>query len=215
MGLCFTSYIVKKFLIRKDYEVLKLTRIGKLFFTFLLLLIAILFYNLFLKEFNPLTETKIIHSDSLPTEIHPIVQERSNQLLQQAADKGIVIVITDSFRSVEDQDRLYEKGRSAEGNIVTHAKGAESYHNFGLAIDFALKTPSGNVVWDLNYDRNENGRDDWTEVVDMAKALGFEWGGDWDQFKDYPHLQMDFGLTIAELQQGQRPEGPSMTADTD
>lgn len=179
------------------------------------MLTTFLFFILFHKESNPLTESKTIRSDSLPTELHPIVQERSNQLIQQAADKGIVIVIPDSFRSVEDQDRLYEKGRTEEGNIVTNAKGGESYHNFGLAIDFALKTPSGNVVWDMQYDRNENGRADWAEVVDMAKALGFEWGGDWVQFKDYPHLQMDFGLTIAELQDGKRPAESSVTADTE
>jgi len=142
------------------------------------------------------------------------VKERSNQLIQQAADKGIVIVITDDFRSAEDQDLLYEKGRSTEGNIVTYAKGGESYHNFGLAIDFALKTPSGNVIWDMQYDGNNNGKADWTEVVKMAKALGFEWGGDWAKFKDYPHLQMNFGLTIAQLQNGERPAESSITADT-
>ena len=191
---------------------MRLTRIGKLFFTFLFLLI--LFFFLFLKESPPPTEPKIIHSDSLPTELHPIIKERSNQLIQQAADNGIVIVITDGFRNVEDQDLLYEKGRSMEGNIVTNAKGGESYHNYGLAIDFALKTPSGNVIWDMQYDGNKNGKADWTEVVKMAKALGFEWGGDWAKFKDYPHLQMDFGLTIAKLQNGERPAETSITADT-
>jgi peptidoglycan L-alanyl-D-glutamate endopeptidase CwlK len=199
-------------LIRKDNEVLKLNWKGKLFVTFFLVLI--LYFILFLKESDPPTESKINLTDSLPTELHPLVEERSNQLIQQAADKGIVIVITDGFRSSEDQDRLYENGRTAEGNIVTHAKGGESYHNFGLAIDFALKTPSGNVIWDMHYDRNENGRSDWTEVVKMAKALGFDWGGDWTNFKDYPHLQMDFGLTIADLQIGERPAESSLTADT-
>jgi peptidoglycan L-alanyl-D-glutamate endopeptidase CwlK len=142
------------------------------------------------------------------------VRERSDQLVQQAAAKGIVIMITDDFRSAEDQDRLYEKGRTAEGNIVTHAKGGESYHNFGLAVDFAIRTPSEDVIWDMQYDGNKNGKGDWNEVVELAKALGFEWGGDWSQFKDYPHLQMNFGLTLAELQNGERPADTSFTADT-
>lgn len=151
---------------------------------------------------------------SLPTELHPIVRERSDQLIQQAAAKGIVIMITDDFRSTEDQDVLYEKGRTAEGNIVTHAKGGESYHNFGLAVDFAIKTPNDDVIWDMQYDGNKNGKGDWNEVVELAKSLGFSWGGDWSQFKDYPHLQMDFGLTLADLQNGKRPAGTSLTADT-
>jgi peptidoglycan LD-endopeptidase CwlK len=125
-----------------------------------------------------------------------------------------VIVITDDFRSMEDQDALYEKGRSSVGSIVTHARGGESFHNFGLAIDFAIKTPDENIIWDMQYDGNQNGKSDWDEVVELAKALGFEWGGDWAQFKDYPHLQMNFGLTLADLQNGKRPDETSLTADT-
>nr|WP_274521058.1 M15 family metallopeptidase [Neobacillus niacini] len=161
-----------------------------------------------------LRDLNISNSTPLPTELHPIVKERSTQLIQQSAAKGIVIVITDDFRSVEDQDRLFEKGRTVAGNIVTNAKGGESYHNFGLAIDFAIKTPSENVIWDMQYDGNLNGKADWNEVVELAKALGFEWGGDWTQFKDYPHLQMSFGLTLADLQNGKRPAKSSLTADT-
>lgn len=161
-----------------------------------------------------ITRLKIGQSGDFPTELHPIVKERSNQLIQQSAQKGIVIVITDDFRSMEDQDALYEKGRTVEGNIVTHARGGESYHNFGLAIDFAIKTPSKSIIWDMQYDGNQNGQSDWNEVVGIAKTLGFEWGGDWAQFKDYPHLQMNFGLTLAELRSGKRPAETPITVDT-
>lgn len=175
----------------------------------MLVLIFILFYL----DTKPSTESTENQSVPLPTELNPIVKERSNQLIQQAAKKGIVVVITDSFRSAEDQDKLYAQGRTTEGTIVTNAKGGESFHNYGLAIDFALETPSGDVVWDRGYDRNGNGKADWAEVVQMAKALGFEWGGDWTGFKDYPHLEMNFGLTIADLQNGERPAGTTLTAD--
>ncbi|WML57834.1 M15 family metallopeptidase [Neobacillus sp. PS2-9] len=189
---------------------MKLKRIGSLLFIISFALIIIL---LFMEE-NPISDLNTNQSVSFPTELHPIVKERSDQLIQKSARKRIRVVITDGFRSAEDQDRLYEQGRSTEGTIVTYAKGGESYHNFGLAIDFALKDPSGNVIWDMNYDGNKNGKADWTEVVVMAKALGFDWGGDWAQFKDYPHLQMDFGLTVADLQNGERPADSSMTVDT-
>jgi len=42
----------------------------------------------------------------------------------------------------------------------------------------------------MEYDGNNNNQSDWMEVVDIAKNLGFEWGGDWQGFKDYPHFQM-------------------------
>ncbi|WML38204.1 M15 family metallopeptidase [Neobacillus sp. OS1-2] len=193
---------------------MKRKRIGNSIYLFLLVLTAILLFIFFDKEINPFTDSTNTRSDSYPTELHPIVKERSNQLIQQSAKKGIVIVITDDFRSAEDQNRLYEKGRTANGTIVTYAKGGESYHNFGLAVDFALKTPSGDIIWDRQYDGNKNGKADWNEVVEMAKVLGFEWGGDWADFKDYPHLEMNFGLSIADLQNGDRPAGTSLTADT-
>ncbi|NYE08741.1 peptidoglycan L-alanyl-D-glutamate endopeptidase CwlK [Bacillus niacini] len=192
---------------------MKLNWKGRLLFTFIIGLIILFFVQ------NPigtsiLNRLNIGDSAPMPTELHSVVRERSNQLIQHAADKGIVMVITDDFRSAEDQDRLYEQGRTVAGNIVTNARGGESFHNFGLAIDFAIKTPSADIIWDMQYDGNQNGIADWNEVVEMAKSLGFEWGGDWAQFKDYPHLQMNFDLTLADLQNGKRPADLSLTADT-
>ncbi|PZD96429.1 M15 family peptidase [Paenibacillus sambharensis] len=139
------------------------------------------------------------------TGLHPIVAAKQNELIRLTEEAGITILITDGFRSKEEQDALYRQGRSDEGPVVTHAQGGESYHNYGLAIDFALRTDDGDVIWDLSYDGNGNGESDWMEVVSIAKDLGFTWGGDWASFRDYPHLQMDFGYSIRELKKGKRP----------
>ncbi|XID96233.1 M15 family metallopeptidase [Paenibacillaceae bacterium WGS1546] len=139
------------------------------------------------------------------TGLHPVVAMNMDRLIADSAKIGIGIRITDGFRSVEEQDALYRQGRTADGPIVTQVKGGQSYHNYGLAIDFALELPDGQVIWDLDYDGNGNGTSDWMEVVEIAKKLGFSWGGDWEGFPDYPHLQMDFGYTIGELQRGWRP----------
>ncbi|MCI1591490.1 M15 family metallopeptidase [Heyndrickxia oleronia] len=180
-------------------------RLKRFWFVILLLFICFLYiqslYNEHKNQSNSIS-TKTIEA----TGLNPLVKEKTNQLIQQAAKIGITVIITDDFRSSKDQDQLYEKGRTVSGNIVTNAKGGESYHNYGLAVDFALKTPTGDVIWDMEYDGNKNGRSDWYEVVDLAKALGFSWGGDWAQFKDYPHLQMDFGLSINDLQNGEKPD---------
>ncbi|MGI8314813.1 M15 family metallopeptidase [Halobacillus mangrovi] len=142
----------------------------------------------------------------MPTTLHPKVEEYKNELIATSKSKGIDIFITEGHRSVERQNNLYERGRSTDGRIVTYAKGGESFHNYGLAIDFALKLDNGDVVWDMRRDDNKNGESDWMEVVAIAKDMGFEWGGDFSNFKDYPHLQMDFGLSIRELQYGKRPK---------
>ncbi|MGE8205356.1 M15 family metallopeptidase [Heyndrickxia sp. NPDC080065] len=181
---------------------------------FLLIICFVIIGVLYIQYLQSNKPSNKNHSITIPTELNPIVKERTNQLIQQAAKKGITVVITDGFRSAKDQDQLYQKGRTVSGNIVTNAKGGESYHNYGLAVDFALKTPSGKIIWDMKYDGNKNSKPDWYEVVDLAKKLGFTWGGDWPKFKDYPHLQMDFGLSIADLQNGVKPDASSLTVDS-
>ena len=142
----------------------------------------------------------------MPEGLHPIVGEKSNQLLDKAEEIGIPIMISDGFRSVESQDVLYDKGRSMEGSIVTYARGGESFHNYGLAIDFVLKNKDGTISYDMQRDLNGNGEADWFEVAQIGKELGFDWGGDWTGFKDYPHLEYTFDLSIRELKNGWRPE---------
>ena len=146
------------------------------------------------------------------TGLHPVVAEKQNQLVERARKSGIKIVITEGYRSEERQDELFEQGRSTAGQIVTSARGGESYHNYGLAIDFAIRVSEDKVIWDIDYDGNGNGKSDWMEIVDIAKELGFEWGGDWISFPDYPHLQYDFGYSIAELKRGKRPPGYELNA---
>lgn len=142
----------------------------------------------------------------LPDGLHPTVAEKRDNLVTRTSMAGIPILITAGFRSREEQDDLYAQGRSQPGNIVTNAKGGESLHNFGLAIDFALLNKQGEAIWDMEYDGNANGKPDWDEVVTIAKDEGFEWGGDFKgHFKDYPHFQMDFGLSLTEMQRGKSP----------
>lgn len=147
-----------------------------------------------------------VKKDTPPvTELHPVVLEHAEKLVEEAAAIGISVLITQGLRSEEEQNALYEKGRTSQGAIVTYARGGESYHNYGLAIDFALLNAKGKALWDLEYDGNRNGKSDWHEVVALAKSMGFSWGGDWKEFRDYPHLQMDFGYSIDELSRGFRP----------
>ncbi|GAE48390.1 phage endolysin [Mesobacillus boroniphilus JCM 21738] len=116
---------------------------GNVSITFLLILAALLLYYQFL------TQPEINEDVPLPQDLHPVVQENKDMLVQKAAERGIKVLVTDGFRSFEEQNQLYEKGRSREGQIVTHAKGGESYHNFGLAIDFALVNKSGKAYGTL------------------------------------------------------------------
>jgi len=128
--------------------------------------------------------------------LHPTVRKATEELLAICEQKGIEMIITHGLRTIDEQNALYAKGRTAPGPIVTKAKGGTSYHNYGLAIDYCL-VKDGKAVWVVN--------EDWRAVASEAKKLGFEWGGDWKSFRDYPHLQMTFGLSISQLKAGKRP----------
>lgn len=109
-----------------------------------------------------------------------------------------------TLRTFAEQDALFAQGRSKPGKVVTNAKGGQSYHNYGLAIDIVLildKDKNGTfqtASWDLKTDFDGDKKADWMEVVQVFKRYGFEWGGDW-KFVDAPHFQKSFGKSIYEL----------------
>ena len=110
-----------------------------------------------------------------------------------------------TLRTFAEQDGLFAQGRTKPGAIVTKAKGGQSYHNYGLAIDIVLlvdKDKNGTfetASWDLKTDFVGDGKSDWQEIVAIFKRYGYEWGGDW-KFLDLPHFQKTFGKSIKELQ---------------
>ncbi|SET62301.1 M15 family metallopeptidase [Paenibacillus sp. NFR01] len=138
--------------------------------------------------------------------LHPVVLAAAGALIQRSYARGVPIMITQGLRTIAEQNALYAQGRTKKGPIVTNARGGESYHNYGLAIDFALLLPDGtNLSWDTSRDGDRDKTADWQEVAYEAKQLGFEWGGDWTSFKDYSHLENNFGLSINQLKSGKLP----------
>lgn len=109
-----------------------------------------------------------------------------------------------TLRTFAEQDAIYAQGRTKPGKVVTKAKGGQSYHNYGLAIDIVLLVDrDGNgtfeeASWEENVDFDGDKKADWQEIVAIFKRYGWEWGGDW-KFSDTPHFQKTFGKSIAEL----------------
>lgn len=150
-------------------------------------------------------------SSSRLSGLHPVVRQATERLIERSFAAGVPILITQGLRTIAEQDALYAQGRTKPGNIVTNARGGYSNHNFGVAIDFALLLPDGrSVSWNTLRDGDKDSLPDWSEVVDIAKALGFEWGGDWRSFKDMPHLEMTFGLSTAQYRAGKQPSEIAM-----
>jgi peptidoglycan LD-endopeptidase CwlK len=140
--------------------------------------------------------------------LHPAVRDEVIALITQVETgfpPNIAVRIVQGLRTIEEQDALYEQGRTKPGSIVTNAKGGSSFHNYGLAIDFAiLLDKDGNgtydeMSWDIKKDNDKDGVADWLEVVKVFEAAGWEWGGKWTSIKDYPHVQKTFGYKWQQL----------------
>lgn len=129
--------------------------------------------------------------------VHPVIKQGAEEIIRRAYKQGIYVLFSDGYRSHAEQNALYAQGRTKPGQIVTNAKGGQSLHNYGLALDMFITNKEGTTAtWSTNKLR---------EVAQIAKSLGFEWGGDWTGFKDYPHIQMTGGLTLSQLQAGKKP----------
>lgn len=132
--------------------------------------------------------------------LHPKIREEVKEIYNEIADvltSKAFCRFTHTLRTFAEQDELYSLGRTKAGKIVTNAKGGQSYHNYGLAIDIVI-IDGMNASWDIKKDFDRDGKADWIEIVNIFKQYGWEWGGDW-RFKDYPHFQKSLGFSVREL----------------
>lgn len=134
------------------------------------------------KTWDPVTDQRIAGLD-------PRLRQPATNFINAAQAAGTYLRINEGFRSFATQNDYYAQGRTKPGSVITNAKGGQSYHNYGLAFDVVIM---------------ENGQPNWNKTVssnvaNLAIGYGFEWGGNWNSFKDYPHFQMTFGQSISTL----------------
>lgn len=149
-------------------------------------------------------------------QVYPFIRESATEIITEAYEEGIYVQFSSGYRSNVEQAYIYGKGRptyvwnsmkcGSNGSIVSNAKPGSSVHNYGLALDYFLVSDDGNKsLWTVN--------EKWRRVAVIAKSKGFEWGGDWTSFRDYPHIQYNQGLSIAQLKTGKRPNFPQKESD--
>jgi len=97
------------------------------------------------------------------------------------------------IRTFAEQDALFNAKPQ-----VTKARGGQSYHNYGLAVDIVFIIDGKTASWDVKKDFDGDGKSDWQEVVAIFKRYGWAWGGDW-KFYDAPHFEKTFGHSVNDL----------------
>jgi len=121
---------------------------------------------------------------SVRDEVYKIIEECNVSLTGKAK-----IRITHGLRTFKEQDELYALGRTKPGKKVTNANAGKSIHNYGFAVDICLIIGDKIASWDTVKDWDNDTVADWYECVKIFAKYGWNWGGNWKNFKDLPHFE--------------------------
>lgn len=106
----------------------------------------------------------------------PNTKKAAYQFYQYCIDNKVDILIYETARTVEQQRKYLAEGKSQT---------MKSYHLVGQALDF-VPVVKGETIWDGYSSAKVK------KAIAYAKSIGFEWGGDWKNFVDSPHLQFNY-----------------------
>jgi hypothetical protein len=121
----------------------------------------------------------------LPTENDKnFITQVDSCFIPVAAIYGYTLRITSDFRSMAEQDELFNQGRTVDGHIVSWAPSGRSLHNFGFAVDVVDRWRGFNV--------------NWKRLQKIGEYCGLEQADD-------PHFEHRKGLTTDQFLAGMRP----------
>lgn len=113
--------------------------------------------------------------------LHPELQEICSAFVEACRKKGLIVGISETWRSKAEQDALYAQGRTKPGSIVTNCRYPYSPHNWGVAFDIYRNDGKGAY----------NDSDGWFKKCGaVGKKMGLFWGGDFRSFVDKPHFEL-------------------------
>lgn len=118
--------------------------------------------------------------------LHPAVRKEMRDIIlecNELLNGRAQVRIAQGLRTNEEQNALYAKRPK-----VTNAKGGQSVHNYGFAVDIVLIINGKEASWDTKKDWDNDGIADWIECVKVFARYGWNWGGNWHTFKDMPHF---------------------------
>lgn len=117
----------------------------------------------------------------------PELATKVRQMAERLAQESLIIRVTQGLRTWDEQDKLYQQGRTTLGKIITNAPAGSSYHNYGLAVDCAPFDIEGQPDWNTSHPS-------WKRMVAVGESLGLVSGSEWRTFPDWPHFQLTDNL---------------------
>lgn len=125
------------------------------------------------------------------SDLHPKMQPLCHRFLDACAHAGYRVGLSCTYRSNEEQEVDYAKGRTTPGNIITNARAGQSAHNVTIegnpascAFDFYIYAPDGKH---LDWDANDKA---WKDVIAIGQQIGLVSGSTWKSLRDNPHMEL-------------------------
>lgn len=128
--------------------------------------------------------------------LYPPFAQKLKDLTAELNAKGVNYWAISGERTVNEQNSLYALGRTIKnpdgydavkkplGNVVTKAKGGQSFHNFAIAADFCYDKDINRAGLQPDYNIAK-----YSDLAKAATDIGLESGFYW-KFQDAPHLQL-------------------------
>ena len=145
------------------------------------------------------------------SDLLPDVLPRFMDFHAHAANAGIQLLTTSTYRDFESQRALYARGRTAPGEPchcagIVHAVGTCALHPLGLHVTNAREGLSWHnwkcaedVVPLVGGKPSWSDEHLWNHIGAIGEAAGLEWAGRWKSFRELAHFQVTGGKTLQQL----------------
>ena len=132
--------------------------------------------------------TYSVKAAPVPTGLDPnFITQVDDCFLPTAAVYGYDLRITSGFRTMAQQQKIYDEGRLEDGTVVSEAPPGHSLHNYGFAVDVVDRIRGYNI--------------DWPQLIAIGAYCGLGNGGVGDE----PHFEYRGGLDTDQFAAGLRP----------
>ena len=124
--------------------------------------------------------------DKRNKKVHLMLEFRRKlaELAERLAARGMEVLIADGFRSFKEQDALFAKVPK-----VTNARGGESNHNYGMAVDL-YPVIGGHVFTEPTAANKTRFLEIQQAIIDEAEGIGLFSGVHFGSLGDKPHVQL-------------------------
>lgn len=113
-----------------------------------------------------------------PLALCPCIREKFLSLFEQSSTDLVVI------ETGRDEERQHHYLRTGVSQTMYSKHLPQPPNGKSIAFDVCPKPYLKEKGW-------APGGPLWTQVAEAGKGLGLSWGGDWPNFKDRPHFQLD------------------------